>query len=620
MKCLLHPQQDQVPENGARDYAGLDTKTNQVNDHHYSLTQEGLASINEMRLQKTPGAAAITAEQANYLLSLVQDNNEHEAHDQVDDWCDPGFFDDTHLNGTFDLAVDQSEQAQLIVTNTESSSSIIAIPLRRWIKGSLNSDRTSRSNCDTLPPLSPKYIESSLHVAVSLAKHISDAEEELSSERLCSLPFNIADWASDVTVNVKDDRINSRERSAARVSSPSASAADIESDMLEDLLDSICEEDDTEELAFLNVDSAQFSTGSTDAKSRGEEKIVVLLSLEQKNDRIIALGRLFYELFSGGQLPPPEILSLTVSQDRITSQGLDLAGMLKLDEKQDVDYSCNSYGTEARKRVQEPQSLLRTHVDSLKTLGLPFSLCNLIYNMVDAINCDFSGDDGYKSMKDVASDLQLMIERPAMYLHDLDVTNLSSVGLQLNDDMTMRSKEYESLKCAYGRAAGGWHEMALISGISGSGKSYLAQRLSRHIISSGGIYLYVKFDQMKQSNSLSILVATLNEYCSALAEQKYCVWVQPFAAKLRDSLGRELECLVKTLPNLSEVIGSYAKDGDFDHQDYANGEKKIIYLLAQFIEALSACSGQTVALCLDDLQWASPFSLAVLEQIMLVRC
>jgi hypothetical protein len=52
----------------------------------------------------------------------------------------------------------------------------------------------------------------------------------------------------------------------------------------------------------------------------------------------------------------------------------------------------------------------------LKMKGVPGSLCELVCNMTDAINGNFRGNDTYDKISDVTKDLELMLDKPSMYL------------------------------------------------------------------------------------------------------------------------------------------------------------------------------------------------------------
>ncbi|KAL7482315.1 hypothetical protein ACHAW6_007990 [Cyclotella cf. meneghiniana] len=532
----------------------------------------------------------------------------------------------------------------------------MTIPLREWIKGALDVNRFGTSSCSTVA--SPQYVASCLRVAVCLSGQISDAEE-FSNERLYLLPIDNADWARSVTVKLKeagtvDGIVDDAGDGVVREPLPSshntthhASAHDPKMDSSGSLGDSV---GDTYNIGsgapqnhcFLNVESAEISTeGNADVKSWGN--CVDPLASDMKLQRIFSLGLVFYELFSGGKQPPPQLTSTlsdyvaarhseatdetgtldSLSNDKTrpsseNSEHLNISATLKIDvdEQERYEGGDRNQAVRARKKLPECQGSLNSSIEALKGLGLPYSLCDLIHNMIDCMNGKLSGDESYTKMSDVTLDLQLMIDKPMKFLQDLDLVHLSSRGLQLTENLSMREDEFASLQGAYRRAVSGSSEVAIISGGSGTGKSSLAVRLGEYIIANGGVFLSVKFQQMR-GNPFSALMLAFNEYCNVFMAVKDSRWVQLLSSKLQDALGHDVHHLIKVIPKLSDIIDCRTTRLAPAH-GCVNELKKIQYLLLRFVEVISSCSEEIVTLCLDDIQWADAFSMSVLEQIMMM--
>eukprot|EP00804_Cyclotella_cryptica_P031033 CCRYP_013587-RA/>CCRYP_013587-RA protein AED:0.86 eAED:0.35 QI:0/-1/0/1/-1/1/1/0/316 len=275
-------------------------------------------------------------------------------------------------------------------------------------------------------------------------------------------------------------------------------------------------------------------------------------SVCDKLQQMYFLGLLFYELFSGGERPPPELLvspypsaepddaavarsqsgsraldfarGLKVFDDSVVDEGSNLFsdlnnsdGVLSLEDRlsEDLDESCGDLGSRKRQSTARRSLRYSEHIqgernnrillckvtaqlsiEQLRLKGLPGSLCNMIYNMIDCINRDFSGDESYSNIADVTCDLRLMVKCPNKFLQDLDVDALSLTRLTLTETVFVRNAEFASLQRAYRRSASGSLEIALIAGESGTGKSWLADRLGQFIVSNGGIFLEGKFDRI----------------------------------------------------------------------------------------------------------------------------
>eukprot|EP00804_Cyclotella_cryptica_P009125 CCRYP_003206-RA/>CCRYP_003206-RA protein AED:0.03 eAED:0.03 QI:45/1/1/1/1/0.8/5/1940/965 len=489
------------------------------------------------------------------------------------------------------------------------------IPLRQWIQGAYDSSGTS--NCV------PRYIESCLQIASSLAEQITNAEEG-SSMRLGLLPHDLANWAELVVVKV--DQSGSIGNDGNERALATSSSLNLESERLEALLDSVGEEIKIDTPDCRNsVVSAEILLNDFD---QGGANCYLSPHILQQ---IYALGLVFYELFSGGKLSPLEVMQFNSSrhvaapnaetmddslEKLVNSQTVSLADTLTLHNDKEADIAISIGIDNRRKKPLNSHVSSNSWFESLKLIGLPSPLCELLCNMLDCVNGDSRGHESYSKMSDVAYDLKLMKDKPSTFLHELDVVNLSSSGLQMGDHLFMREEELASLKNAYERSAAGSSEFAIISGSSGTGKSHLALHLGCHI-SNDGIFLCVKFNQLQMANPFSALVSAFNDYCTMFTPIKDSDWVKTMAAKLRDALGRDVYHLVKLVPSLSNILDCDTSEGAHN-EDCVNGQRKIHYILTRFVEVISACSKATVTLFLDDLQWADEFSLSALEQIMVM--
>jgi hypothetical protein len=414
---------------------------------------------------------------------------------------------------------------------------------------------------------------------------------------------DIFTWAEYVTV-----KLNENEPCLTGDYTPHSSIADRELDGLESLFGSIRANDECDEARFLNVDSAELLSSITNLNVLNND----LLSSYAKQKRIFALGLVFYELFSGGRMRPSEALPLAYSANQgLTAEGSYVSATLKLKDEGKDDCHTNWNDIIQGNKPSKRQVSFASHVDLLKPLGLSYNLCGLIQNMLDS-SSDFSQNTSYKQMSDVITDLHLMIEKPSIYLHDFDMTHLSTTGLQL-DTFHMRDEEFASLESAYQRSTKGSYELVLISGEAGTGKSFMVERLGRDITSSGRHFVSVKFGQLKSANPLCTLTSAFSHYCTLLIEENDNDFIQSMASELQNALvQQDVYHLAKMIPKLSDILDIDISSATYSDQDCVNGQEKIHYLLTTFVEVISSCSKGTVTLWLDDCQWADLFSLTVL--------
>ena len=251
-------------------------------------------------------------------------------------------------------------------------------------------------------------------------------------------------------------------------------------------------------------------------------------------------------------------------------------------------------------------------VEPLKTRGLPGPLCDLIANMLVAADGSLGREDAYRDISDVRDDLQLMLDKPSIYLYDQDMGRFSTTGLQFGGTLFGRKAELSTIIDSYWRSAVGGSESVLISGESGTGKSLLAVEVGKYVISNGGVLLSGKFDQLQQGKPFSALASAFNQFCDTFA----CLdsVKQKLAHQLNCVLGSDAYYLTKLIPKLTAILGLNISCSYHD-EDSTNAQKRLQWLLCEFVQVISTSFGAPVALFLDDLQWADPASIAAVNHL-----
>eukprot|EP00957_Ditylum_brightwellii_P100918 7691578-Ditylum_brightwellii.AAC.1 len=170
-------------------------------------------------------------------------------------------------------------------------------------------------------------------------------------------------------------------------------------------------------------------------------------------------------------------------------------------------------------------------------------------------------------------------------------------------------------------------EMVLLSGLSGTGKSALAQNLSSIVNTTKNLFVSGKFDQEKQSEPYTAFMSAFNRLCEItaptqnlrtdLSEHSSILAIQ---SSLCSSIGSESALLTEIIPKLSlffdnqEITTTNNKSADMG---YETAKNKFNFLLRQFVRAF--CREKTLVLFLDDLQWADVASLELLKTLLLDR-
>jgi predicted ATPase len=400
------------------------------------------------------------------------------------------------------------------------------------------------------------------------------------------------------------------------------------------------------EMDYLHVHGASLEENARKRKHFSDNRMTGMYSL----------GLVFFELFSGGQIPADELGRLHHSVTRLpaaaeqlslhstshrsggTSEENALNDMLD-----DEFYGSEAGGRNRRRKLQSDPNLdapslktLRTPTDSisvepLKLLGLPTALCDLIGNMVNSTNGDISGEETHMSMSDLRDDLKLMIDSPDVYLQDIDMVQAVDAGLKWercgNDGGQTcsygREAELETLKESYHRSISSDCEVAMICGLSGMGKSTLSQEFAEYVTApsrnggnGGAMFLSGRFDKLKQSQPFHAISSAFDKYCAWLSVGNRSK-AEKITSALKNSVGEGVSNLVTVMPNLAGILGNdFANFADQSVDGAVDAQKRLIYLFCQFVDVISRCHKEPLILFLDDCQWIDSASIALLIQLM----
>ena len=425
-----------------------------------------------------------------------------------------------------------------------------------------------------------------------------------------------------------------------------ASSSSSSDDFLANLLKLACSYCDAEENISTQVNN-NTRGGSSDESNQAA--------------RIYSLGLVFYRLFSGEEERRPaeekleeegkkqcsekktetdddddlsqelfeDLEPLPFDQAVLPNIALDGADFEKISILDDFGLGGDNYiiddtttfpsQNRGKRRTQNNNvSSVSVSVEILKAKGFPVALCDLIANMLDCGNGDLSGEDAYQKISDVRDDLQLMLDKPAIYLHDQDMGKLSTTGIQFGETMFGRNSELSSMRDVYSHATS-FGEMVIISGPSGSGKSLLAYEFGKFVLSKGGIFLSGKFDQLQQGKPFSALASAFNQYCGMLLQSSNLAPTkEQLATKVNTVLGSDTYHLMKLIPNLETILVGEMNMNDINHDvGCSDAQKRLQYLLCRFVDIISSLFSAPVTLFLDDLQWADAASIAAVNQLLL---
>ena len=513
------------------------------------------------------------------------------------------------------------------------------VPLLNWIQRR----RLQRNIDNTGGEDDNDYLMLQLRIACSLADQICTAEEEAGL-----LPTPSSDWINSITVYLQANNNNEEDKHQWKDnSSDSLGSHEPNSDdnfNIENIFNELIHDDaplaaetegaiiHTQEVLAGDSNCIRVEMLPSLFRANNEEQDVIKKSMVQ---RIIhSLAIVFYELFSGGERPAAAQSSqtnneTTADQSQVCFENLDplpfdksvsidvgeeLGRILNTDDNLsgggDIEVDNLSNRAPRKKHTQIDDHVMCgagavSSVEPLKAKGLPLALCDLIANMLGCINGNLSGEDAYQTMSEVRDDLQLMLDKPAIYLYDQDMILLSNAGgLQFGETMFGRNAELSSMKDAYRRSVSGDNELvSIISGPSGSGKTLLAYEFGNHVILDGGMFLSGKFDQLQQGKPFSALASAFNQHCDILLQNSALAPTrEKFANEVKSSLGSDAYLLAILIPNLATILGLQVFDNITPDIDCNNAQQRLQYLLCCFVDVMCSVFTAPVALFLDDLQ------------------
>ncbi|MDX1957957.1 MAG: AAA family ATPase [Leptospiraceae bacterium] len=186
-----------------------------------------------------------------------------------------------------------------------------------------------------------------------------------------------------------------------------------------------------------------------------------------------------------------------------------------------------------------------------------------------------------------------------------------SFRFQIPQKFYGREKEVESLLKTFDRVSKSNIELVLVAGYSGIGKSSVIQELHKPILAKRGNFISGKFDQFKRNIPYAAFIAAFKsfiEYIQTESEEEIELWKE----RIQTSLGVNGALVLDILPELEAIIGKCSPVSELPPTEAQN---RFNLVLQNFIKSLSS-EKHPLVIFLDDLQWADPSSLKILELLL----
>ncbi len=183
------------------------------------------------------------------------------------------------------------------------------------------------------------------------------------------------------------------------------------------------------------------------------------------------------------------------------------------------------------------------------------------------------------------------------------------LNLTLPQRVVGRTRASARLAECFDRAMRGQPELALVTGITGIGKSALVQELSATAVRHGGYFVGGKFDQNRRDIPYQAVIEALSELCRHLLSEgpdRLLGW----RARLGSALGDNAGLIAEIVPELKPILGDLPVSGSAP----GDSQNRFQAALTRFVATLAA--EQPLVLFLDDLQWADRGSLKALTALL----
>ncbi|WP_437521746.1 AAA family ATPase [Sorangium sp. So ce726] len=242
--------------------------------------------------------------------------------------------------------------------------------------------------------------------------------------------------------------------------------------------------------------------------------------------------------------------------------------------------------------------------------GLPSPVSDLVMKLLAK-----APEDRYQSARGLTRDLERCLEglttRARIDPFPLGEHDFSGL-FQIPKTLYGRERELGALLAAFERVASrGAPEFLLISGNAGVGKTSLVQELCRKAVRERGVFAAGKFDQQHQHVPYATLVQALRDLVLELLGGSEPV-LGEWRRRLSAALGKNAQLIIDVLPDVELILGEQPPVPELP---LTETQSRFAMVFRHFVGAFCR-EERPLCLFLDDLQWADPESLALVEQLV----
>lgn len=265
--------------------------------------------------------------------------------------------------------------------------------------------------------------------------------------------------------------------------------------------------------------------------------------------------------------------------------------------------------------AEDPMELIHCHLAKTPTpvhkvnLKIPVVLSAIIGKLMAK-----NAEDRYQSALGIKYDLEICLEQ----LQEFGQIASFKIGQKdLSDRFIIpeklygREREVQSLLEGFDRVASGASELILVAGFSGIGKTAVINEIHKPITRQKGYFIKGKYDQFQRNIPFSAFVQAFRDLIGQLlseSDHQLHIW----QTKISEIVGENGQVLIEVIPELEYLIGKQAAAPELSGSAAQN---RFNLLLQKFVQVFTS-QEHPLVIFLDDLQWADPASLKLLELLM----
>ena len=254
-------------------------------------------------------------------------------------------------------------------------------------------------------------------------------------------------------------------------------------------------------------------------------------------------------------------------------------------------------------------NLVHMHLVQMPTslISISSKIPSVVSEIIDKLLCK-NPDERYQTAYSLEKDINTCIE---MYEAKEVIapfklaTQDELQRVKLTGKIYGRSDEIKNLQAGLERAMNGGSELYLISGEAGTGKTAIAEQISKSVLDKEGVILTVKFNQLKVNAPHISMINVLKELATVILSESDDL-LSEWKYALKKAIKDNEELIFELVPELKWVIGAEETEV-VDEFGYAKKSANF-NLVFQRILHETASLKKLLIFFADDLQWADSAS------------